>query len=1044
MKIKLLLVLLIIGFKSFGQGLTGVIIINNDETVTNNKEKKVSLTIQAKGAKDMMISNNGSYTGARWEPYEPRKPYWRLGGEDGVKTIYAKFRDGDGNISETVTATIELDRLPPQDPDIMVNGGKQYTNNKMKVVQLELTTSSDDVVKMRVSNRNDFLGSPWVAYRKGVRAWKLSPMEGVKEIFAQYMDKAGNISALASAEIILDLTPPNQCKVEIEKDATYTNKKVVTVKAKATGASEMIVRGGEGWEEYKDSFTWELPPGDGKKEVFIKFRDAVGNQSSIVSDYILVDTEAPKNGLILVNNGSKYTRSYQDLHLKILATGATEMMISNDSTFKYSKWQGYTQQIPTWLVEDVDGDKTVFVKFRDPAGNESKVYSDDIILDKTPPSNPFIRIVTPDAQYDSIAGVTIISNDAKVVDLEISAVDGDYMMVSNVSTFYGAKWEKYKPKLTNWELGGNNDGDRAVFVKFRDRAGNVSTVATDKAVVDTQAPVDAKIMIDNNAEYCTDIDKKVKLQLFARGANYMMISNDPTFEGATWEPYKTHTNWKLDGEDGIKSVVVKFKDMAGNMSEPEVDNILLDRKPPFDCTIVVDKGNEVTMHPDKVVLVKVKSKEAKLMQISNSDDFKHSRWQSYSPKNFNWVLAGDDGNKQVFVRFKDEAGNISIPVADSIHLDRTPPKEGTIEIDEGSSITNNANKKVKLKLYAEDATTMRLGNRFDFKEIDGEAEWIPYAEEVHWTLTGPDGLKTVFVQFRDAIGNVSKTAHARIGIDRQAPKEGRITINRGAQYCTDVSGFVNLQLYAMEATHMMLSNSQNFDGAGWIKYEGFYQNWPLDGEDGEKKVYAKFKDEAENETSPIVASIMLDRQEPFGEELIINGGAEFTNDKTHNVSLELKAEDAIEMMVSNSPHFRGGTRWEKYKPTKNWTLVGGDGSKVLYVKFRDQAGNESDVANARITLDTEPPIAQYIKINNGATSTEDARVQLTLKARKAVYMKISNSPKFEGAIWEPYSATKEWDLEPTEGLKRVFVKYKDDANNESRMVFKDITLVNKF
>ena len=116
----------------------------------------------------------------------------------------------------------------------------------------------------------------------------------------------------------------------------------------------------------------------------------------------------------------------------------------------------------------------------------------------------------------------------------------------------------------------------------------------------------------------------------------------------------------------------------------------------------------------------------------------------------------------------------------------------------------------------------------------------------------------------------------------------------------------------------------------------------------------------------------------------------------------------------------------------------------MYVKFRDDARNESSVASASILLDTQPPIPQYVKINGGKTSTKETRVVLGIKARGAEFMQVSNDPKFEGAIWEPYTTSKEWDLNPGEGLKRVFVRFKDNAQNESPHKWSDITLVNEY
>ena len=50
-----------------------------------------------------------------------------------------------------------------------------------------------------------------------------------------------------------------------------------------------------------------------------------------------------------------------------------------------------------------------------------------------------------------------------------------------------------------------------------------------------------------------------------------------------------------------------------------------------------------------------------------------------------------------------------------------------------------------------------------------------------------------------------------------------------------------------------------------------------------------------------------------------------------------------EMMISNYPDFTGA-EWEPYVNQKEWNLKVANGRAVVYVKFRDHAGNESDTA----------------------------------------------------------------------------------------------------
>jgi hypothetical protein len=427
------------------------------------------------------------------------------------------------------------------------------------------------------------------------------------------------------------------------------------------------------------------------------------------------------------------------------------------------------------------------------------------------------------------------------------------------------------------------------------------------------------------------------------------------------------------------------------------------------------------------------------MQISDNPQFRNARWLPYSNKNTNWQLPGEDGEKTVDIRYKDEAGNITETVSDKIVLDRTPPMIGSVKINNGDRITNNANKTIVLNLEAEDAKQMMISNRYDFFD----AEWENYAEKRDWVLQGPDGLKTVYVKFKDAIGNISKVAYAKIGVDRQAPREGRIQINDGGRYVTNINGYVDVKLYALDAREMRLAQDEALENYEWEPYQYLVQDFLLKGDDGEKKVYVQFRDGAGNETSPIVASVIMDRQQPYDESITINNGDKYTNTKDNRVRLSLQATDATEMIVGHSRKFTGQSSWEPYAENKLWALNGLDGPKEVWVKFRDQAGNESKPIKGDIILDTEAPIARFMEINGKSTLTDNTKVELTIKADNADFMMISNYPNFDGSIWEEYKTERVWELLPGPGLKKVYIKFKDKAQNETPSRYSTITLDDK-
>jgi len=56
------------------------------------------------------------------------------------------------------------------------------------------------------------------------------------------------------------------------------------------------------------------------------------------------------------------------------------MMISNIDNFRGGRLLPYEELVSDWRLMGDNGKKTVFIKFKDDAGNESEVISDEIVL----------------------------------------------------------------------------------------------------------------------------------------------------------------------------------------------------------------------------------------------------------------------------------------------------------------------------------------------------------------------------------------------------------------------------------------------------------------------------------------------------------------------------------------------------------------------------------------------------------------------------------------------------------------------------------------
>jgi hypothetical protein len=145
------------------------------------------------------------------------------------------------------------------------------------------------------------------------------------------------------------------------------------------------------------------------------------------------------------------------------------------------------------------------------------------------------------------------------------------------------------------------------------------------------------------------------------------------------------------------------------------------------------------------------------------------------------------------------------------------------------------------------------------------------------------------------------------------------------------------------------------------------------------------------------------------------------------------------MCISNASSC---TAWETYAGSRAWALATGDGTKTVYVWYKDGAGNTSTSCSDTIILDTTPP-SSSITINGGAAYTNTTSVTLTLSASDATsgvaQMCLSNTGTCTS--WETYATSKAWTLTSGDGTKTVYVWYKDGAGNANTSAYSDTIIL---
>jgi len=280
-------------------------------------------------------------------------------------------------------------------------------------------------------------------------------------------------------------------------------------------------------------------------------------------------------------------------------------------------------------------------------------------------------------------------------------------------------------------------------------------------------------------------------------------------------------------------------------------------------------------------------------------------------------------------------------------IDKTPPT-GTVIVNQGNQYTNSSSVLISISPDAgvTDITHIQYsvnGNPFT---------QIPFVPSFMLAIGSNDGDTVLKFKLVDRAGNQSTEYQRTITRDTEVPT-GSIVINNGNVYTTNREITLNLSLGNGVTDVVAVQFSNN--NSSWSGVEAFssIKSYTLPTGDGNKTVYVRLIDRAGN-TTVIHNSIILDTTAPTGT-VTINGGAAYATDREVTLGFTLGAgvTDVVAVQFSNDD-----ATWsaeESYEASMSYTLPSGDGSKTVYIRFIDRAGNIGS-AQANIALDTTAPI----------------------------------------------------------------------------------------
>lgn len=809
------------------------VIEDGDATNTSGYTRSPQVTLNLSGftgAARFRASEDPSFTGVVFQPFTSTNQPFTLSSAQGTHTVYAQYEDANGTPSPLFSASIVLDSVAPANPTVVINGGAAFTRQAQPLavtLQAEETAPAGvDAVSglafVRLSESPTLdgsgnLGAPRQPYQRDLSFVRPSSADGVQPVYAQIIDHAGNVSAVASASIVVDtVNPSGSIALVPGAKATasgYTHTAMVeltqTAGAEPNGGYVLVKLANDAadlasavLQPVKSASIWFLDPtGEGTKTVYAVFQDAAGNTSGTVSASIVYDTTPPSPATATLVGSSPTKSSTVTLSLTASDSNglsATQAVTVSEDPFFLAAGTVGPSAFPassqlSFPLSAGDGPKQVFVRFRDVAGNDATA-SVMVTLDTQPPtlSSVVVRGTLADGsastEHTSTPNVTVLVTQSGASEILL----GDETLTSCPGSGYSA--------LTTSAIAHSLTGaatPRQVRVCLRDAADNRAGPVTASIALDASAPAGCVLSltgtkVDGTAAPAGRTGRSnVTASISGCAETPTEISIGTSSLSCTasaalgWQPFASSLPVLLAGPDGLNTLYGCVRDAARNTASVTSASITLDTTPPSAPMVVIDSGaayvNQAAHAARGGYVASIAGTASGATEWALSETSSFSSFVSYAsnPQQFTF---GGGGLRTIHAVFRDDVGNLSPVVTDSIEFDIAPPSTASASIalisPTANAYTHSVSVTLRLSapadatevLFAE-ATSSAACAQSDLSAAVPRA----VADSYTFLLTSGDGLKRVCAQLLDAAGNPSDILSSTITLDTVPPTGARIT-----------------------------------------------------------------------------------------------------------------------------------------------------------------------------------------------------------------------------------------------------------------------------
>ncbi|OGQ91015.1 MAG: hypothetical protein A2289_00915 [Deltaproteobacteria bacterium RIFOXYA12_FULL_58_15] len=608
---------------------------------TNTANVTVSLSHgdATSGVSGVRLSNDPVAILAQpWETTPALSRPWTLDSDgNGTKSVYMQVLDNVGLVGPTdstfIAATITLDTQPPSGTITIVGGN----HSKSATVSVTLTRNDDtNTQEMALAQGSlDCSGAPYVSYNDTPPSMNLNGT-GTQTVSLCLRDTAGNTAGF-STQVDVDPDAPTgnmtlngdatfatnaaarlslsasadvtQMRLPVPAECTATNCPGPTCVVVCTPADCSL---DTNYETYTSAPAFNLGTDQGDVTVRVCVRDAAKN-FALVSDSIILDTTGPVSPSISIESDGLITNKTTvdvEIGASDVPAGVAEYKLSDGTGCSGGAWTPFTENplVTTWILQPGDNvQRSISVRFRDAAGNESAVCQPDSIdVDTVGPEAPAVSIAR--GANATLVGFT---NDPQVT-LNLFAVGAQrYEAALDPTTFAGYDSAAAMASTAQFCLlggatgsctQGSVDQDYTVFVIYYDVRGTPSDVAQATIRLDTVAPVGESLDISvagsvtyHMPTYYTrseiiGIEPGIDSNEVGPQMQFSMKSGGTKWDGQPWLEYAPSLQYVLLAADcvvGVCTISARYRDLAGNRSSETQTMITLDLVAPIAPKVVL-------------------------------------------------------------------------------------------------------------------------------------------------------------------------------------------------------------------------------------------------------------------------------------------------------------------------------------------------------------------------------------------------------------------------------------------------------------------------